>query len=51
MKNRSVAIAIDLEIRRSGTGQLIKAGFEYRHAVVSAKPLQPMNKAQQQIPS
>ena len=29
---------IDLEIRRPGTQQPIESGFEYRHAVVSAKP-------------
>lgn len=35
---------IDLEIRRPGTQQLIEAGFEYHHAVVSPKSRGPLNK-------
>ena len=37
---------VDIEIRRPGTQQLIKAGFDYRHAVVSAQPRQSINKTQ-----
>ncbi|MBX9812141.1 MAG: hypothetical protein K2Y16_11110 [Burkholderiales bacterium] len=37
---------IDIEIRRPHTQQLIKASFDYRHAVVSAQPRQSMSKTQ-----
>ena len=36
---------IDIEIRRAGTQQPIKASFDYRHSVVSAKPTHEQNTA------
>ena len=37
-RDRTGPYRIDLEIRRSGTKQPIKASFVYRHAVFSMQP-------------